>query len=224
MATEDEREIYRQRFESERSAYRLEWQLFQVGVAIGLVTLGIGENAFSPNWWQFLISGAVFVKFSYAMQRISKGFSDNRIILRKYACRVGDSIAQDSKWWESAALRSRLLLHAVGVSLLIAGVWIADCIPLWVQVVFTVLLPVEWLAWSEWQVNCIRNSQKWIRRVIIALFCILFILAIIATVICVHCRRDDSQENNQSKSFQCTDVEDESYLKVTPTNPSKSAP
>ena len=61
MATEDEREIYRQRFESERSSYRLEWQIFQWGVVIGLVTLGLGDEAFKPQWWQYLIGGAVFI-------------------------------------------------------------------------------------------------------------------------------------------------------------------
>ena len=57
MATNEEREVYRQRYETYRFHYRLEWQLFQVGAAIGLIILRPGKDAFSPQAWQFFISG-----------------------------------------------------------------------------------------------------------------------------------------------------------------------
>ena len=225
MATEDEREIYRQRFESERSWYRLEWQLFQVGVAIGLVTLGLGDEAFKPEWWQLLIGGAVFVKFSYAMQRISKGFRENREKLRVYASRVGDCIPKgSSKPLESAAVRSRLILHTVGVILVIAGVWIANCIPVWVQVSITVVMSLECIAWLEWQINWIGISAQLIRRVIYSMFCIVFILAVIATAICLYCARKDVQENDKGKSCQTAKANEGNHQTTTPTAPNATYP
>ena len=191
MASDDEREIYRQRFEAERSAYRLEWQLFQVGVAIGLVTLGLGDEAFKPEWWQWLIGGAVFVKFSYAMQRISKGFRDNREKLRVYASRVGDYIPKgSSKPLESAAVRSRLLLHTVGVVLLIAGVRNPDFTLYdtpFAKRALTALMISELILWLSWQfIDAHKWAQpiihiiRWGLRIIIAvLFLILMVVILI---------------------------------------------
>ena len=230
MASEDEREIYRQRFESERSWYRLEWQLFQVGVAIGLVTLGLGDEAFKPEWWQLLIGGAVFVKFSYAMQRISKGFRDNREKLRVYASRVGDYIPKgSSKPLESAAVRSRLLLHTVGVILVIAGVWNANCIPTWVQVSMIAVMSVECIAWLAWHFNWIRAYAQLIRRVIFrrviySMFCIMFILAVIVTVICLYCAKKDVQENAKGKSCQSAKANEGNHQTTTPTAPNATYP
>lgn len=74
MATEDAREIYRQRSEAARHLYRLELQFFQVGTAIGLLTLGLGVDKSGLEWWRLCASGLVFVSFSYAMQRMASGF------------------------------------------------------------------------------------------------------------------------------------------------------
>ena len=225
MATEDEREIYRQRFESERSSYRLEWQMFQVGTAIGLVTLGLGDDAFKPQWWQLLIGGAVFVKFSYAMQRISKGYLENRRRLSKYASLVGDCISVSrSKPLESAAVRSRLILHTVGVILVIAGVWNANCIPTWVQVSITVVMSAECIAWLEWQINWIGASEQLIRRFIYSMFCIMFILAVIATVICLYCPRKDLQENDKGKSCHSAKANVGNHQTTTPIAPNATYP
>ena len=187
MASEDEREIYWQRFESERSWYRLEWQLFQVGVAIGLVTLGLGDEAFKPEWWQLLIGGAVFVKFSYAMQRISKGFRDNREKLRVYASRVGDYIPKgSSKPLESAAVRSRLLLHTVGVMLVIYGVRNPDFTLYdtpFAKRALTALMISELILWFSWQVI---DAHKWAQPIIPVIrwgLCIIGILIILLTVV-----------------------------------------
>ena len=158
MATEDEREIYRQRYEAERNSYRLEWQIFQWGVAIGLVTLGLGKVAFKPEWWQFLIGGAVFIKFSYAMQRIAVGYRDNRKKLSKIARQVGDEIDEcPSNPWMSAALRSRLILHTVGVILVIVGYckefWnlsMTPRLPLVLALVVITAMSVELFLWFRW--------------------------------------------------------------------------
>ena len=147
MATEDEREIYRQRFESERSWYRLEWQIFQWGVVIGLVTLGArGKSLQVLSGGNTLISGAVFIKFSYAMQRISKGFRENREKLHEYASRVGDYIPKVSSKavGERRCSESRLLLHTVGVLLALYGIYDArfsNCLPTTLKwFVFAVLM------------------------------------------------------------------------------------
>ena len=195
MATEDEREIYRQRSESERSWYRLEWQIFQWGVVIGLVTLGLGEKAFSPQWWQFLISGAVFIKFSYAMQRISKGFRDNREILRVYASRVGDYIPKvSSKPLESAAVRSRLILHTVGVLLALYGIYDArfsNCLLTTLKWFVFAVLVVEMFLWLFWQTF---DTSKFaqpilpcIRVIICAIVILIFISIFIGIVFVVIC-------------------------------------
>ena len=193
MATEDEREIYRQRFESERSWYRLEWQIFQWGVVIGLVTLGLGEKAFSPQWWQFLISGAVFIKFSYAMQRISKGFRDNREILRVYASRVGDYIPKVSlKPLESAAVKSRLILHTAGVILVIVGVWNANCIPCWIprlplilKILVTLAMLVEWGLWIALHKLKTNYRTRWVSTSIFWTLVTTVTLVVIIVITCL---------------------------------------
>ena len=191
MASDDEREIYRQRYESERSSYRLEWQLFQVGVAIGLVTLGLGDKAFKPEWWQLLISGAVFVKFSYAMQRISKGFLENRERLSKYASLVGDCISVSlSKPWESAAVRARLILHTVGVILIVHALHNSSVTPCWpasLRLLVIAGLVVELVLWILWQFS---DTYKWVKSILpcirgaIAVIVILIMLVVIFLVIC----------------------------------------
>ena len=129
MATEDEREIYRQTIsESERNSYRLEWQMFQVGTAIGLVTLGLGDSyAFKPEWWQLLYRWCCVCKvfLRHAAHR-TKDTETNRIcttIKYGYASLVGDSTIDEcrSNPWMSAAVRSRLILHTVGVILVFVG-------------------------------------------------------------------------------------------------------
>ena len=194
MASEDEREIYRQRFESERSWYRLEWQLFQVGVAIGLVTLGLGDEAFKPQWWQYLIAGAVFIKFSYAMQRIAKGYRDNHEKLSEYASKVGDCIPNGlSKPWESAAVRARLILHTVGVILIVYGVDAlhnSSVTPCWsasLRLLVIAGLLVELVLWILWQFS---DTYKWVKSIlpcirgIIAGIVIFIMLVVIFLVIC----------------------------------------
>ena len=191
MASDDEREIYRQRFEAERSAYRLEWQLFQVGVAIGLVTLGLGEHASDPKWWPFLISGAVFVKFSYAMQRIAKGFRGNREKLSEYASKVGDCIPNGlSKPWESAAVRARLILHTVGVILIVHALHNSSVTPCWpasLRLLVIAGLLVELVLWILWQFS---DTYKWVKSILpcirgtIAVIVILIMLVVIFLVIC----------------------------------------
>ena len=134
MGTDRQLEIYRQRYETFRFHYRLEWQMLQAGVAIGLVTLGLGEKAFDPKWWQFLISGSVFLTFSYAMHRMAKGNREHRPIWMHYARVVGDpTVAEIGSPWKSAAVQARVVLFLAGLILIGVGVWKDNFNPKWLQ-------------------------------------------------------------------------------------------
>ena len=101
IATQEQREVYRQRFETYRFHYRLEWQLFQAGVAIGLISLGLGNEAHKPQQWQFIISGVVFIVFSYAMLRLAVGIKKDRRSFIHYAGLVGDEYVREIGLWYS---------------------------------------------------------------------------------------------------------------------------
>lgn len=152
MATDDEREVYRQRCESYRFHYKLEWQFLQVGVAIGLITLGLGEKAFNPYWWQFFISGVVFLGFSYAMQRVSKAITDSRPSFIKYARIVGDCrVGKVVSWYSSAAVWGRLILHYSGVILVVWSFCKIDAIFGWFEVLIIDIGIIGLTAWSTRQ-------------------------------------------------------------------------
>lgn len=164
-------EVYRQRSEAARTSYRLELQFFQVGTAIGLLALTLGKDSVKPEWWQLLISGTVFVGFSYAMQRMAYGFKNNHPHLLHYAKLVGDSgVHKRTPWWTSAAVWSRLILHTVGVFLIAFSVkknGLISCsekIP--ETLVYSAML-LEWLLWLIWQVfdTCERAKSliRWIQ-------------------------------------------------------------
>ena len=198
MDSEDRREIYRQRFESERASYRLEWQIFQWGVAIGLVTLGLGKDAFKPEWWQYLIAGAVFIKFSYAMQRIAVGYRDNHEKLSEIGRLIGDEFHRPlPNPWLSAAVRSRLTLHVVGVALVIVG----HCkdflnfsstprLPLVFALVVIgaviVAMSVELFLWIRWQVKDIAYEAELKRGKACFVLILFTFLMIIVKAICLH--------------------------------------
>ena len=73
MVTDRQLEIYKQRYETFRFFYRLEWQLLQVGVVIGLglFALGVENDNGNPCNWRYFASRGVFLGFSYAMHRMA---------------------------------------------------------------------------------------------------------------------------------------------------------
>lgn len=73
MGTDKQLEIYKQRYETFRFFYRLEWQLLQVRVVIGLglFALGVENDNGNPSNWRYFASGGVFLGFSYAMHRMA---------------------------------------------------------------------------------------------------------------------------------------------------------
>ena len=157
MVTDDEREVYRQRSETARHCYRLEWQFFQVGTAIGLITLGLGADSSQLEWWRLCVGGIVFVAFSCAMERMAHGFKGNYPYLYHHARRIGDAgfHKKNKSWWTSAACWARLSLHFVGIVLLIKGVRNAYCAYYWLQNCVIVVLFLELIFWLALQMDII---------------------------------------------------------------------
>ena len=152
MVTPAQREVYRQRYETYRFHYRLEWQLFQAGAAIGLITLGLGKEAYKPQPWQFIISGIVFMVFSYAMFRLAIGIKQDRPNFIHYARLVGDDyISEIGFWYSSAAVWGRLILHYLGVILVVWGICKADAVLWWLQVLTIDAMVIELAGWTAWQ-------------------------------------------------------------------------
>ena len=178
MATKEELEVYRQRCESYRFHYKLEWQFLQVGVAIGLVTLGLGEQAFNPQWWQFIIGGGVFLGFSYAMQRVARAITDSRPSFVCYARLVGDDRVQEiGSWQKSAAVWGRIILHSTGVILIVCGICKVDAIARWLEVLLIDLMLIWLTGWTAWQP--LSNKSKSAIEILWIVCVILFPIAII---------------------------------------------
>ena len=179
MATKEELEIYRQRCETYRFQYRLEWQLLQVGVVIGLglLALGVERDSGNLNNWQFLAGGGVFLGFSYAMHRMAIGTRKNHPSWMHYARRVGDAnVREMGSPWKSAAVQARMLLFSAGGILIIVGVCSANRIHGWLKYATAILMVLEialWIAWQTWKPSA---QPRWIP---VALFAILILIAIL---------------------------------------------
>ena len=182
MATKEELEIYKQRYETFRFFYRLEWQLLQVGVVIGLglLALGVERDSGNLNNWQFLAGGGVFLGFSYAMHRMAIGTRKNHPSWMHYARRVGDAnVREMGSPWKSAAVQARMLLFSAGGILIIVGVvgvCSANRIHGWLKYATAILMVLEialWIAWQTWKPSA---QPRWIP---VALFAILILIAIL---------------------------------------------
>ena len=117
MATDDEREVYKQLHETCRHHYRLEWQLLQVGViaAIGMLTFGFRNVNSDLRSWLFIGSGVALVWISYAMYRQSKGYLQANEHLVFYARLIGDpNVRKPGGGWKSAAVQGRVILFLLG--------------------------------------------------------------------------------------------------------------
>jgi ABC-type polysaccharide/polyol phosphate export permease len=130
MATErdpepQEIEVYKQLHETCRHHYRLEWQLFQVGVlaAIALLAFGLENQGNDLKRLSFIVSGLVLVGFSYAMHRQALGFLQANKHLLCYAKIMGDPNVQDPRHrFTSAAVLSRVILLVGGIMLFWYGI------------------------------------------------------------------------------------------------------
>ena len=116
MATTDEIEIYKQRYETYRHLDRLRWQMLQIAVGAGSLILAFARGGCEPDWWMFSVVGLLFIIFGSAMLRIGHGINMNSQVLSKAATVVGDvDIPSTSKWWKSVSFWIACILIILGI-------------------------------------------------------------------------------------------------------------
>ena len=115
MATTEMLEIYKQRYDTYRHLDRLRWQVFQIAVGAGTLTLAFARGADKPGWWVLTIVGFMLCIFGIVMLRIGHGIKKNGETLRKIGNEIGDdSIPVTKKWWKSVSQLIAVLLIASG--------------------------------------------------------------------------------------------------------------
>lgn len=121
MATNEELEIYKQRYETFRYLDGLHWQMFKIVMVLGPFVLAYirasaGTNS-SISQWILLIIGVLFALFGAVMLRIGQGIDMNNQVLHKFASKVGDTdIPQKAKKWKSARSWAAFVLIVSGIA------------------------------------------------------------------------------------------------------------
>lgn len=91
MSTSDQTEIYRQRFETFRHLDKLRWQMLQIAIAAGSLSLAIGRGTEAkPQGWMFVIVGLMLLVLGMVMERIRYGINKNNIALKEAGAAIGD--------------------------------------------------------------------------------------------------------------------------------------
>ena len=117
MSTAEKLEIYKQRYDTYRHLDRLRWQIFQVAVGAGTLTLAFARGAGKLDWWVFTIVGIKLCIFGLVMWRIGRGIQKNGEVLSKIGSDLGDDcIPQVKNWWKSVSQWIAVILIAAGVS------------------------------------------------------------------------------------------------------------
>ena len=112
MATINQIEIYKQRYETYRHLDRLRWQMLQIAVGAGSLILAFAGGDSEPNWWIFAAVGLLLIIFGSVMLRIGHGINMNGKVLSKAASAVGDvDIPSDFKAVEERFLLGRLCFN-----------------------------------------------------------------------------------------------------------------
>ncbi len=125
MATSEEMEVYRQRYETYRHLDKLRWQMVQISVAIAPVVIAFGaKEDGSPTWWVLATAGLLLIIFGWVMEKIRQGINANAQVLADFGERLGDnripnnsSRSKSSSYFVSVAIR---LMG--GVTLIWAGI------------------------------------------------------------------------------------------------------
>ena len=69
MATNEELEVYKQRYETYRHLDKLRWQMLQIAVAVGLLVLAFGKgDSIGPDWWTLAVVGVLLLIFGFVME------------------------------------------------------------------------------------------------------------------------------------------------------------
>ena len=129
IMTDENLEIYRQRYEAFRHFDKLRWQMLQILVAIASATaLLLRYTAGTLEWWFFCLLGASLLVIGFVMIRIGNGIRANNKVLKKAAKAIGDNgIPTVSNSWKSVAHWISVLVMALGALLLATSIWMAIC-------------------------------------------------------------------------------------------------
>lgn len=117
MATDDELEIYKQRYETYRHLDKLRWQMLQIAVGAGSLVLAFGmADSSGPEWWILAVVGLLLVIFGFVMERIRHGISMNGEVLQKVGVLVGDvDIPSTTRWWKNPSFWIASTIMALGL-------------------------------------------------------------------------------------------------------------
>ena len=126
--TDENLEIYRQRYETYRHFDKLRWQMLQILVAIASATaLLLRYTTGTLEWWFFCLLGTSLLIIGYVMIRIGNGIRANAKILKKAAEVIGDNgIPAILNPWKSVAHWISVLVMALGALLFGTSIWMAS--------------------------------------------------------------------------------------------------
>ncbi len=123
MATINQVEIYKQRYETYRHLDRLRWQMLQIAVGAGSLILAFAGGGSEPDWWVFAAVGTLLIILGSVMLRIGHGINMNSKVLSKAASAVGDiGIPPTSNRWKSVSFWVACILIALG-SVCVVSAW-----------------------------------------------------------------------------------------------------
>ena len=127
--TDENLEIYRQRYETYRHFDKLRWQMLQILVAIASATaLLLRYTTGTLEWWFFCLLGTSLLIIGFVMIRIGNGIRANNKVLKKAAEAIGDNgIPTVSNPWKSVAHWISVLVMALGALLFGTSIWMAVC-------------------------------------------------------------------------------------------------
>ena len=120
MATCEQLEIYKQRYETFRYLDRLRWQMLQIVMILGPLSLAYVKAESESVLWVFAVVGVLFVISGATMFKIKHGVDMNNKVLREVASKIGDNnIPPKSKLWFSFGFIVPLTLILLGVIFII---------------------------------------------------------------------------------------------------------
>lgn len=116
MVTNNQIEVYKQRYETYRHLDRLRWQMLQIAVGGSSLILAFARGDNEADRWVFAVAGILLVMFGLVMMRIGHGINRNGEVLSKAAKAVGDvNIPSTSRYIKSIAFWIACVLILFGI-------------------------------------------------------------------------------------------------------------
>lgn len=118
-------EIYRQRYETFRYLDNLHWFMLQIAVGAGTIaTTYLSTSDTVATWWHYVMIGVLFTSIGIAMLRIKSGARANNLVLKKVACKIGDTdIPNNRSLTTSVSYWVTLAIILLGFSSIIFGIY-----------------------------------------------------------------------------------------------------